>query len=275
MDRVIATEIGGHPLRLNDFEWLQNSMQKQGAEICKSFGSNLILMNGLDLTNSSAEIYTWTSGSVFWNDELFLVDSQVDEFDTSNFGWMIVETYDNTYDPTTYKNGEQKNVHAVRRIKLVDKNTFPFDSTGLNGWFANFISFETKRISTKITELLLNDGHINEYGWVNLVNYNNVSGIAFTPQVRRIGRLVEFRGQFAIDTDNWSLDFPSAIYKPLISGNGGGVAFIVGSGGVGNEIHQILAVPFGNGSISGTRLVGTSLNHPKSIDISTLRYYVS
>ena len=97
MNKVITSHLGGHPLRLNDLGFIQDSARDQIASICKSFGADLLLMYGVVATLDAGTEYTWTKGSVYLNGELYFVDAQVVATETDNFGWKISETFENLY----------------------------------------------------------------------------------------------------------------------------------------------------------------------------------
>lgn len=243
--------LGGHPVDLDNFRHLQDALIESVQDIVKSIAGlsvPVVIQGGI--TTGVLTSLTWTSGTMFDGNELLRFPAQGTNVSNATHGLFIKDDFPLDH-PIVYESGNDYNIERTRtlEVKLLAGNPAP-----------DFV----------LDDLLKN---IQEAGWTNLAVTSGVGAIIVQPQVRMIGKLVEFRGRFDITINNWSFVLP-AQFQPVLGGNSTGVqhALITQRLAV-KEVHAVETVPFGGGSLEGSVVVGAGL-FPKTIDISTFRYYL-
>lgn len=280
---------GGFPLFQNDFTFIQNATKESLGLIVKTFGGDTVVLHGL--SSNGLDII---DGAIFYQDEIYSVSS-IAVVDVSGKTLHINTAFD-SLDPTVYKDSSIKNVHEIRTMEWLTASGSPED-TGLDLSATNLLQIhrlfvpvilkETLLVNTigediNLTNKLSNIGanaetfidNQNEKGWNNLSATVGVGTIYKTPQVRKIGDKVEFRGRFDISSNNWSFILSSS-FQPQLGGNSAGVgSFLIAQSGSVKELHSIETSPFSGGTLEGSKLAisGSGPGFPKTVDISTFHY---
>lgn len=133
--KVLNLYTGGHPFKIDDVLHLQSGIKeaiKQIAIHLKAGVDAPYILWGAAITGPTNGPWNVSAGAIYYQGEIYLVDAAVAVTNTSvgpvitGFDWLIQETYV-APSPVTYQNATSKNVHAVRKMVLVDNTITPGD----------------------------------------------------------------------------------------------------------------------------------------------------
>lgn len=116
--KKIELKQGGHPLRNDDFNFMQSGYFEALKAIIAIFDPSLnCIMSGVVITETSTDI-TFTSGYVAWQGEIFTVDGGT--FSKVVGGNLYFKLEENVMypSPVTYKDQTIQNVHIDRKLVL-------------------------------------------------------------------------------------------------------------------------------------------------------------
>lgn len=126
LDTSFDSNVEAQPITSGTLDFLQIAYKEPISEIIKNligkeYDSNVVyLLNGGKLTPAIGDNYTVTSGTCFWNNEVFNIDG-VGGIGISlpdNIGLTISTTYYTTNaDPLTFYSGAVHNVHQIRKME--------------------------------------------------------------------------------------------------------------------------------------------------------------
>lgn len=210
---------GGFPLFQNDFEFLQESYREIIADICKGFGADIVILNGITPLAT-----TYSTGAIYFQGEIYSIADVLTS--TISGKTLHINTSYSTLDPTIYKDASSKNVHEIRTMEWLTASGSPEDTgisiVGIDSIrFGAVVSTELLKFNILQNSLSNNSTFINNqanYGWTNLTLNPSYAGVE-TPQFRVIGNKVEFRGTFIKNSLNTGAIFTniSPIYNPTVA----------------------------------------------------------
>lgn len=183
MKKILTNSITtavGMPLKSGSLDHLQAAYTEAIGEVGKAIAGSgylpdtVYILSGLVNTGSGSN-YIISAGSVFYNNEVFLVPAAT--FTTTGLQvpvGVITESFfsDVSADPVTFTDGTPRNVHQIRQVILQAGGS----TTGI-GIYTNFIS-TTKRLQGAIGQIIIFNWRF--YGGT-LSTYFNPSGLGIHP----------------------------------------------------------------------------------------------
>ena len=130
----------GQPLKKGSINHIFDAIKEQAVATFKGQhnnydGAKVNVLFGCNNTGTGG-VFDISEGAVIWNEELFIVDATTfTPVDTAVA--VITTTYVSAlgYDPTLMTDGINKNVHAIRKIQIID------GSTASDGYVADYADF--------------------------------------------------------------------------------------------------------------------------------------
>lgn len=124
---------GGHPLRLDDLNHLQDGIIDAIKGVVNGLGANNqnLILQGCVVSGVSPQVIS--AGYIYFNGEVYPVDSQTLPF--LAFGesyYFQVEELTVSPSPVTYQDTVAKDVHVRRRMKVVNASVAPVNSFLIN-----------------------------------------------------------------------------------------------------------------------------------------------
>jgi hypothetical protein len=151
MNKTRFDILGGHPLMLNNFEFMQDATREaifQILEACRGSAPGFIL-TGLNFSTPNASTINWTSGYIYTQGEFFFVPAGqvvVTNTTTARLRANIALVYPSNLNPVIYANGSSQNVHEARQRQItVISTTAGPDFSDPRSWdrLGNNIVFST------------------------------------------------------------------------------------------------------------------------------------
>jgi len=147
MNRLKTTDIGGFPLRLDDFRWIDEAERETFLGVIKTLigAQNNCILYGCEVVDSEqGDVWECTDGFVFFNDEIYYVAAHnvVHDNNVLYFGEDI------DYDSDGYKvfeNTDEHQAYEIRRAKLFSGTTAPSDTMPWNT--SDFITIFKARLN--------------------------------------------------------------------------------------------------------------------------------
>lgn len=132
MKKLVTTN-GGHPLKLDDINLLQDA-NIEGVRgilegLCLGYSATGVVLNGADFGTSGPNL-TCTAGNIYWNGEVYPVDAQSTPLTMSpgfTRYWQIQQQV-LLPSPSTYQDTTVHNVHIKERAVLVAAASLPAKS---------------------------------------------------------------------------------------------------------------------------------------------------
>ena len=122
MKKLITTNLGGHPIKFEDLEFLQEQIRELSIA---SFGfldaAKVTLLKGIDLSVSTdGYTVTVTEGYVWYDNEFFHVSAHEAQGSGSEVAkWVVVESWDSRGNKEFYEEGVgYVDVYKIRELKL-------------------------------------------------------------------------------------------------------------------------------------------------------------
>lgn len=124
MNFIDTSKNGGHPLYLEDIEFVQQSYKEAIAGITSSLGADSYILSGCDKTLQSAGVWAISKGFVVLDKEVFYVpDHTVSFLDENDPLYFDVEQSYVSPSPVNYKKTGSQNVHIQRQAVITSVAT--------------------------------------------------------------------------------------------------------------------------------------------------------
>lgn len=173
-------------------EGLQDALNSLGRCLAGADYNNstVYVLNGLEMTGANDDI---ANGYAFYNQELWLVEGATN---TAAFidGVVLIQStpIDPAYDPVVFSDGVPKNVHNIRRLKIVDQNP----GSGIADY--NQVVFINRNKITAKT------GTLQSTASASITNYSLTGGNYFSPSNRTVNLKVTFTASISFNLANSS-----------------------------------------------------------------------
>lgn len=213
MNKFITDKLGGHPLNLEDFGFLQDALAEginRHGDTITSFDllneAPIVILRGVGELGGNAlgAGSAWVNPTFGLNTGEFMeVEALPAVPDRSIYNYVIVETPDPVLDPTTYLDTSTPDVHLIRKlVPQVAAGIASVNST-LAFRYQDQISkalFNNSNVFTNLLNAFLIDFSNNRFlgGWTSIgIAENDPAAVATkTLEYKRTGNFVEFRGDY-------------------------------------------------------------------------------
>lgn len=226
MNNLKTTDLGGFPLRSDDFRWSYQAMKDAFKGIMSSYGisnSTAVVLSGCTRSVASGTV-TIAAGYISIGGEVCYVPahSYPAPVGTQKEYWVIDISYDNT-GLKTFQDASTHDTYEVRTGKIAVASTVPSGFTSYNQTKTIFEVINTKVDSVPLGAILMWSGTIANIP----IGYALCNGSNGTP---------DLRGRFVVGVDTRSTQ-PAG--SPQWDANYNGIGNVGGSKGVTLTVQNI------------------------------------
>jgi len=278
MNRLKTTDIGGFPLRLDDFRWLNDAQLETFKGTIKSLigDANYCILYGCLIADTKQNnIWTCSEGFVYFADEIFYVPAHQVTFSSDYLFFAPDVSYQSPEGLKTFQDANTHETYEYRRAKLNSAASYPqiympYDAQNMIAILRNRLAITDPPVETGWTEVILDSSNVQPATGGAI---SNISG-NMTYKLRGKTAFVSIDLIFTVDTATQSvyISLPSAFTiktEPVIDVNL--IHNIIGSSEIERDDYIYRLMTFGPTSI-GTQLRIAHLNN--GIDLIANSYHM-
>ena len=206
--------LGGHKFHNQDYLYMQDGNLEVLNAIVDGLSAAPVvtILSGVNPVNQAGSFYTWSDGVVKYNNQFYFLAEQTTSTDISTISFDLDEVPD-PLNPVIYRDGQSRDVHVDLQMT----------QRGPGGAVSGFWFLVANSLIQEVENSLFAnnmDEKLNTQGWTNIPNngaWNVASPIFQQPQVRKVGGLIELRGQVVLSSGANLFTLPAG-YRPISGG---------------------------------------------------------